>query len=319
MAELFRELADNAPVMIWRSRPDKLCDFFNKPWLDFTGRSLDEESGMGWASGIHPEDRARCLDVYGSAFDAGSSFTIEYRLRRHDGAYRWVLYNGSPFKRNDDFAGYFGSCIDITERRQLEQGRVTLISELNHRVKNMLSTVQSLARQSWDRSSNPHMAGDALQGRLMALSQAHEILAEQHWLGAELGRLTTRIARLADPGLTRIDIEGEELLLPPQLVQSLAMALHELAANALQHGSLLLPQGRVEIRWRRLQDRGTAAIELEWRERNGPPVSEPVFQGLGMRVLRTMLPREAGGETKVEFRSDGLVCQMRLPNPGAVA
>ena len=99
MVGLFEELANNAPVMIWRSRLDKLCDFFNKPWLDFTGRTHAQEFGMGWAEGVHPDDFDRCVKIYTTAFDAREKFSMEYRLRRHDGVYRWILDTGTPFIR----------------------------------------------------------------------------------------------------------------------------------------------------------------------------------------------------------------------------
>jgi two-component system, sensor histidine kinase PdtaS len=94
--QAFRVLADNAPVMIWRSGSDKLCDWFNHPWLQFTGRTMEQELGNGWTEGIHPDDAARCLSIYVAAFDAREEFSMEYRLRRHDGAYRWILGNRAP-------------------------------------------------------------------------------------------------------------------------------------------------------------------------------------------------------------------------------
>ena len=117
----FKELADNAPVMIWRSGPDKLCDWFNKPWLDFVGRKMEQEVGNGWAEGVHPDDFDRCLKTYIAAFDARENFTMIYRLRRHDGVYRYILDNGAPFYRGGEFAGYFGSCIDVSEQRATEE------------------------------------------------------------------------------------------------------------------------------------------------------------------------------------------------------
>jgi PAS domain S-box-containing protein len=119
--ERFRLMADHAPVMIWMSGTDKLCTWFNKPWLAFVGRPMGQELGYGWTEHAHPEDLDRCLQTYTAAFDARQPFTMEYRLQRHDGKYRWVLDNGIPVHGvGGELTGYIGSCIDISDRKRAE-------------------------------------------------------------------------------------------------------------------------------------------------------------------------------------------------------
>ncbi len=137
-SERFQTLADAAPVLIWVSGLDKLCTFFNKPWLNFTGRTIEEEVGNGWAAGVHPDDTERCMAVYFAAFDARRSFQMEYRLRRADGEYRWVLDNGAPSYYGAEFTGFIGSCVDVTEQKQTEErlrASEILLKEAQHLAK----------------------------------------------------------------------------------------------------------------------------------------------------------------------------------------
>jgi len=135
----FRIVADAAPVLIWMSGVDKLCTFFNKPWLEFTGRSLEQELGNGWAEGMHRDDIQECVKTYEEAFDGRKPFVMQYRLRRNDGEYRWISDHGVPrYEANSLFAGYIGSCVDVTDllaqQRALHQfeERVTLAAEAAH-------------------------------------------------------------------------------------------------------------------------------------------------------------------------------------------
>src|SRR5213593_3966397 len=122
--ERFRLLANTVPVMIWMSDVDRLCTYFNQPWLDFTGRPVEAELGNGWAEGVHPKDLMQCLDTYSKAFDRREPFKKEYRLRRHDGVYRWISDSAVPiFNADRSFAGYIGWAIDITERQLMENER----------------------------------------------------------------------------------------------------------------------------------------------------------------------------------------------------
>jgi PAS domain S-box-containing protein len=135
----FRIVADSAPVLIWMAGVDKLCTFFNKPWLKFTGRSLEQEMGNGWAEGVHPDDLQKCLKIYADAFDARKAFVMQYRLRRCDGEYRWISDQGvARYDSTGKFSGYIGSCVDITDLinkdealREFEE-RVVLAAEATH-------------------------------------------------------------------------------------------------------------------------------------------------------------------------------------------
>jgi len=156
--ERFRNIANAAPMLLWTSGRDKLCDFFNRGWLDFTGRSLEQEIGAGWQESVHPDDLRHCVEAYHTAFDARERFEIECRLRRPDGSYRWTLQNGTPrYGPNGDFVGYIGSGIDITDRKQIEEDsrrlahmqRLVVMGELSaaiaHEVRQPLTAILSNA------------------------------------------------------------------------------------------------------------------------------------------------------------------------------
>jgi len=128
--ERFRLVANTAPVLIWMSGSDKMCTYFNKPWLEFTGQSLESQLGNGWAKGVHPEDFQRCMDTYTEAFERRERFRMEYRLCRYDGTYRWVVDIGVPRFSDNSFAGYIGSCIDITESKLAKEA----LSNVNRRL-----------------------------------------------------------------------------------------------------------------------------------------------------------------------------------------
>src|SRR6516165_7010353 len=173
----FRLVADTAPVLMWMSGTDKLCTYFNKYWLDFTGRSIEEELGNGWVEGIHPDDLERCLDTYKRSFDRREGFRMEYRLRRHDGQYRWILVIGVPrFNQDGSFAGYIGSCIDVTERMKAEhrlreyeaavEGAEDIIGVVDREYRLILANRQYLKMRN--------MTGEQFVGRL-----ASEILGKE--------------------------------------------------------------------------------------------------------------------------------------------
>jgi PAS domain S-box-containing protein len=186
----FRTVADAAPVLIWMSGPDKLCTFFNKGWLDFTGRKLEQELGNGWAEGVHREDFDRCLNIYKNSFDARQPFTMEYRLRRNDGEYRWVLDSGTPrFSDDGAFLGYIGSCIDIAGRKQ---------AELEHERQNMeLARVGRVAVMGELAASLAHEVNNPIGAMVANASAGQRLIATGK---VEIGELNDLLADIAADG-----------------------------------------------------------------------------------------------------------------------
>jgi formate hydrogenlyase transcriptional activator len=173
----FRTVADSAPVLIWMSGTDKLCNFFNQPWLDFTGRTLDQEMGNGWAESVHPDDLAGCLKMYLESFDARQPFVMQYRLKRHDGEYRWILDHGVPrFDVQGNFAGYIGSCVDVTERKQREEELQAALAEVK-RLKDQLHQENEYLRQEvYSQLSQDKIAGQSPAIRRI-LAQVEQVAA----------------------------------------------------------------------------------------------------------------------------------------------
>jgi PAS domain S-box-containing protein len=263
IAHHFRELADNAPVMIWRAGPDKMCDFFNKAWLEFTGRTLEEERGTGWTEGIHPDDYGRCLATYHEAFDARREFAMDYRLRRHDGEYRWVHDKGRPFYRSGgEFAGYFGSCLDIDERKAVEERlaaalrdqeqmlreKEALTAEVHHRVRNNLQVMLGLVglsmRHAPDAACEAVLQSFADRIQALAVVQTHLHEADnvsQIDLKSYAKELAGALARLHNGDHVTITISGDRYPLPPHDANTMGLILAELLANSFKHA---FPAGR---------------------------------------------------------------------------
>jgi PAS domain S-box-containing protein len=201
--ERFRNMADTAPVMIWAAGSDKLCTFFNKRWLDFTGRTMEQELGDGWAGSVHPQDRDRCLQIYSASFDARRSFQMEYRLRRADGEYRCLLDNGVPrFEPEGAFFGYIGSCIDITDLKRAQE---------EHLARQKLESVGTLA------GGIAHDFNNLLGGIL-----AHSELALQDFAGGgrpeeELKRIRAATIRGAEIVRQLMTYSGQQSEVPEQV------------------------------------------------------------------------------------------------------
>ncbi|HEX5748840.1 MAG TPA: PAS domain-containing protein [Archangium sp.] len=169
----FRLMADTAPVLLWMSEPDKGFNYFNRPWLDFTGQTLEQQRGEGWAASVHPEDRSRCLESHATSFAAHQSFELEYRLRRHDGTYHWLLEHGVPRFAGESLVGYLGACVDIQRLKEAE----ALLRERSHTLADLN---QELARSNADLEQFAYVTSHDLREPIRMVLSYGELLRHRY-------------------------------------------------------------------------------------------------------------------------------------------
>jgi PAS domain S-box-containing protein len=252
---------------------------------------------------IHPEDREQAETTMRKSLRTSGRYQFEHRvIRATDGQVIWVANFGVMVRGPDGAARrLIGLLQDITARKVAEEQRETLVAELDHRVKNVLATVQSLAAQSARKAASLEGFLKTFAGRLKSMASAHELLTATRWRGA--GMLNIAAAELGGlaPGQTRW--EGPDVLLTPRAANALSLALHELATNAVKFGALSTDAGRIDVRWRRTDDGG---LDLQWTESGGPPVGSPMRRGFGSTLLQKVTGRELGGEARTEYRREGV-------------
>jgi two-component sensor histidine kinase len=202
---------------------------------------------------------------------------------------------------------------EITERKRAEERQRVLLAELDHRVKNVLATVSTVAARTMDASSSvPHFV-TSLDGRIRSMARTHELLSAAQWQGITVLELVRReLAPYAARGNT--DINGPAVMLKAEAGQAIGMVLHELATNAAKYGALSAQNGRVSIRWeQRLNGHPRPNLVLDWREVGGPFVVAPANSGFGTSTIRDLIPYEFGGTVDLEFAPSGVRCRLQLP------
>jgi len=237
----FRTMADSAPVMLWMSGTDSLCEFFNAQWLEFTGRTMEQEAGNGWAEGVHAEDFQRCMHVYLDSFVARLSFRMEYRLRRADGEYRWILDQGLPrYGPEGRFAGYIGSCVDITELKELQH---ELDARVRQRTEQLATAVEELEAFCYSVSHDLRAPLRAIDGFSQALIEEYDAKLDptgRNYLSL-VSQGARRMSRLIDD-LLKLSRLGRSALRPGPL------NLSELAREVAEQFTMSEPDRQVT--WR---------------------------------------------------------------------
>jgi PAS domain S-box-containing protein len=345
----FRKLADSAPVLIWQSGTDKLCYYFNKVWLEFTGHTLDQEQGNGWSEYVHPDDYQYCIDVYITAFEQRTSFSMEYRLRRHDGEYRWLIDTGVPcFTDDKNFLGYIGSCVDITERKQIEEKLARAHAELQqftyiaaHHLqepaRRLVSFVQGLQSQIPTEQLNEEATASLhfiVQGAARQSALVRDI---QLYLAADQPR--SPVGKIATSEVITLLLKQRESLMRETGAQvdyngipsacidrpRLKDIFNILLDNALSyHNPQLAPHIRISGEWQagrviyRVADNGIG-IPAEYRERvfgvfERLQVHEDQNStGIGLAIVRRIVESCGGSVTLQETPGGGTTVLFDLP------
>lgn len=268
---------------------------------------------------VHPDDRDEVTWRKRTILASEHQYQLTYRIRRPDGEVRWVMDRGEVER---DSAGkalrVVGVLVDITDLKAAEQRQRLLFDELNHRVKNTLAIVQSLAQHTQRSKPDPREFTRAFGDRIMSLSRAHDVLAQTAWEGASLDRIVNAVLEPFAAHAGRVAVTGETVHLPANTVITFALMLNELATNAAKYGALSADAGRVEIAWT-VSPAATGeglTVDLTWQELDGPPVAPPKHRGFGSRLLAASA-QQIKGELEAEFAPAGLRVRIRFPVPAA--
>ncbi len=283
--------------------------YANQAFLDLTGWDRNEVLGESFnalmARGASPE----ALKEIQSAVTGRLKNDPEICYRRKDGNQFWASVLISPVKdKNGAIVQHFASFVDLTRQKAEEASCKLLIDELNHRVKNTLSTVQSIVKQALRTAVDPAVIRESIESRIFALSRSHDVLSRENWKGAGLHDLIDAALEpfaVTDGRLERFKVEGDNIRLLPKATLALGIAFHELATNAFKYGAFSNDAGTVSIAWTIEDSPAGDRLILHWRERDGPPVTPPSRRGFGSQVIERGLAHEleGGGAARIsEFR-----------------
>ncbi len=257
---------------------------------------------------IHPDDLARLRSVFADASESNSSYQTELRVIRPDGDVRWCTgAAAATIDKSGHIVRLSGVIADITDRKDAEVRQTLLAREVDHRARNALAVVQAIVRLA--RADTTESYVKAIEGRIRALAQTHELLSQSRWQGADVSRLVTdELAPYRVGGGSRITASGPPVILPPDKAQTLALALHELATNAAKYGALSSEQGELAIKWTFEEE----CLTLDWRERGGPPTEPPSTSGFGTKIINASMNSRNEGHAKFDWRPEGLHCTLAM-------
>jgi PAS domain S-box-containing protein len=299
--------------------PDNPIIFANASFLSLTGYSRQEILGQSFYALMARGSNKEALAHVEAAFAGRSDGDPEIHYRRKDGSEFWASMFISPVPDGrGEVVQNFVSLVDLTRHHQAKIHAEMLIAELNHRVKNTLSTVQSIAKQALRTPSAPEVIRESIESRLLALARSHDLLTRESWHSVGLLDLINEATApfgVAEGRPARFVITGENIRLSPKTTLALGIAIHELATNAVKHGALSNEAGSILIAWTVESCAGGDRLHLRWQEQNGPTVIPPSRKGFGSQVIERGLAHELEGTVYLDYPAGGIVCTINIPMP----
>jgi len=258
---------------------------------------------------VDPEDWAKMLEAFGQMLKGESTSQIEIRIRRPSGELRWCVVSATAtFDEAGKLIRMVGVTVDITERKSAEDKQTLLTREVDHRARNALAIVQSIVRLTKAPTTDAYV--EAIEGRIKALSRVHSLLSQYRWEGADLGRLLEDELAPFQTSAMHVTSSGPAISLKPPAAQALALALHELATNAAKYGALASSAGKLNVTW----DVSHDDIVIHWAETGAQLKAAPKSEGFGTKVIKSGVEQQLGGKVSMDWRSDGLLCELRIPH-----
>jgi PAS domain S-box-containing protein len=310
IAERFASIVESSDDAIISKDLDGVITSWNKGAERIFGYMADEVIGKSIRVLIPPEHHKEEDIILGRIRRGERIEHYETIRRRKDGSFINISRTVSPIKNaQGTIVGASKIARDITERRRSEDQIAILAREAEHRTKNILATVQATVHLT--QSDTPEGLKTAIAGRIRALANVHTLFVQSSWTGADLRNLVTQeLVPYRLDGDERALIDGPSIMLEPSAAQTMAITVHELATNAAKYGALSVPEGRIHIAWSRAAD---GRLVFHWTEIGGPSVKPPTRQGFGTRVMNSMIRGQLRGEMRLDWRTEGLACEIALP------
>jgi PAS domain S-box-containing protein len=315
----FRTLADAMPQMVWSTLPDGFHDYYNARWYEFTGVPEGSTDGEGWNGMFHEEDQDRAWAAWRHSLETGDAYQIEYRLRHHTGAYRWVLGRALPVRgKRGEITRWYGTCTDIHDTKMVQAEREIVAHELSHRIKNIFSVLSGIISLSARSAPESRNFADLLRKRIEAMGRAHDFVRPHSRTSRPVDLETSMFGlsqRLLEPyGLeemdSRIVFAGDDTIIGDSAATPLALLLHELATNSAKYGAFSHAAGRLTIAGR--HDRENYV--LEWKESGNPvAVRQPEQEGFGSRLMKISVEGQLGGQFQRQWDEDGVRVRVTVP------